>query len=38
MYFAVTLPENSAVDSQLQDIICSDGDTGALTYAITDGK
>ncbi|XP_061179373.1 protocadherin Fat 4-like [Saccostrea echinata] len=37
-YFALTLTESTAVDSQLQDISCSDVDAGALTYTITAGN
>lgn len=37
MYFVVTVPETSAVDSQLQDLSCSDVEPGALTHTITAG-
>ncbi|XP_062584764.1 protocadherin Fat 3-like [Saccostrea cucullata] len=37
-YFALTLSETTAVDSQLQDISCSDVDAGALTYTIIAGN
>ena len=37
LYSAVTVSENTAVDSQLQDIVCSDQETVVLTYTITDG-